>query len=102
MKLTLVRYKTKPEKTQENAQLIEKVFQELSATTPAGVRYVALALDDGMFVHFSAVESEGGANPIPRLAAFQAFQSGIKERCIEPPRVSQATVVGDFRMLGPR
>lgn len=101
MKLTLVRYKTKPEVVQENTRLIEKVFQELSATSPAGVRYVALSLGDGTFVHFSAVE-DGGANPIPRLAAFQTFQSGIKERCIEPPQVSEATVVGDYRMLGPR
>ncbi|HEX9811468.1 MAG TPA: hypothetical protein VGA88_05200 [Burkholderiales bacterium] len=101
MKFTLVRYKIKPDAVQENARLIEKVFQELAATSPAGVRYVALALDDGTFVHFSAIEDDG-ANPIPRLAAFQTFQSGIKERCIEPPRVSVATVVGDFRMLGPR
>lgn len=101
MKLTLVRYKTKPEAVQENARLIEKVFQELSATSPPGVRYVSLSLGDGTFVHFSAVE-ESGPNPIPQLAAFKAFQSSIKERCIEPPNVSEATIVGDYRMLGPR
>jgi radical SAM superfamily enzyme with C-terminal helix-hairpin-helix motif len=101
MKLTLVRYKTKPEAVQDNARLIEKVFQELSAKSPAGIRYVSLSLGDGNFVHFSAVEN-GEPNPIPKLAAFQTFQSGIKERCIEPPKVSEATVVGDYRMLGPR
>jgi hypothetical protein len=101
MKLTLVRYKTKPESVQENAGLIEKVFQELSAASPPGVRYVSLSLGDGAFVHFSVVE-DGGPNPIPQLAAFQTFQSGIKERCIEPPKVSEATIVGDYRMLGPR
>lgn len=98
MTLTLVRYKTRPDATQENARLIEKVFQELAATSPAGVRYVSLSLSDGTFVHLSAVDS-GSANPIPQLAAFQAFQAGIKERCIESPKVGEATVVGDFRML---
>jgi len=101
MKLTYVRYKTKPEAVQENARLIEKVFRELTATSPAGVRYVSLSLGDGTFVHFSVVEGDG-PNPVPQLAAFKTFQSGIKDRCIEPPTVSEATIVGDYRMLGSR
>lgn len=101
MKLRLVRYKTKPDAVQENVRLIEKVFQELATKSPPGVRYVSLSLGDGTFVHLSTVEG-GGANPIPQLAAFQAFQNGIKERCIEPPQASEATIVGDFRMLEPR
>ena len=101
MKLTHVRYKTKPEAIEENAGLIKKVFQELSAASPPGVHYMSLSLGDGTFVHFSAVEGDG-PNPIPQLAAFKTFQSGIKERCVEPPKVSEATVVGDYRMLGSR
>jgi len=38
MKQTLVRYKIKPEETQENVRLIERVFQELTAKGPEGVR----------------------------------------------------------------
>src|SRR5258708_35960518 len=53
MKRTVVRYKTKPEKAEENARLIEKVFQELRAKAPNGVRYLALKLADGSFIHFS-------------------------------------------------
>ena len=33
------------------------------------------------------------------LAAFKAFQSGIRERCIEPPQPGGATIVGNYRML---
>jgi hypothetical protein len=33
------------------------------------------------------------------LAAFKAFQSGIRERCIEPPQAGGATIVGNYRML---
>jgi hypothetical protein len=54
MKQTLVRYKTKPERAQENAQLIAQVFAELKAKAPGGVRYLCLKLDDGTFVHFAA------------------------------------------------
>ena len=100
MKGTLVRYKTRPEMAQENERLIEKVFQELQAKSPKGVRYLALKLSDGTFVHFSMVESNDGANPIPGLEAFRAFQTGIKESCIEPPQAGEATIVGNYGMLG--
>ena len=99
MKRTLVRYKTKPERAQENARLIEQVFKELKAKAPDGVRYLCLKLDDGTFVHFSTVESTDGAHPITSLEAFRAFQSGIKERCMEPPQSGDATIVGNYRMV---
>ena len=31
--------------------------------------------------------------------AFAAFQSGIRERCAEPPLAKGATIVGNYRML---
>jgi hypothetical protein len=99
MKQTLVRYKTKPERVQENAQLIARVFAELKAKSPDGVRYLCLGLDDGSFVHFAAVESTDGAHPITSLDAFRAFQSGIKERCMELPQAGDATIVGNYRMV---
>jgi radical SAM superfamily enzyme with C-terminal helix-hairpin-helix motif len=98
MKRTLVRYKTKPEQAEENARLIGKVFQELQATSPDGVRYLVLRLGDGTFLHF--VETADGTSPIPALEAFRSFQSGIKERCIDPPQSGDATIVGNYRMLG--
>ena len=98
MKRTLVRYKTTPEQADENARLVGKVFEELQAKSPDGVRYLVLQLDDGTFVHF--VETADGASPIPALEAFRSFQSGIKERCIEPPRSGDAAIVGNYRMLG--
>lgn len=100
MKRTLVRYKIKPEQVQENARLIKLVFQELKAKSPDGARYMVLQLDDGTFVHFATVESTDGAHPITSLEAFRAFQSGIKERCMELPRSGDATMVGNYRMVG--
>jgi len=36
---------------------------------------------------------------IPGLSAFKAFQSGIRERCAEPPLAQAVTIVGNYRML---
>jgi hypothetical protein len=99
MKRTLIRYKTRPESADRNAELIAGVFEELKAARPAGVRYLSLRLDDDSFVHFVETEA-GSADAIPKLAAFQAFQSGIRERCVEPPLAGGVTIVGNYRMLG--
>jgi hypothetical protein len=74
------------------------VFQELREQSPPDIRYLALKLNDGTFVHLVCVEDD--ANPISALAAFRAFQSGIAERCVEQPQAAEATVVGNYRMLG--
>ena len=51
------------------------------------------------FHEVSIAETKDGASPIPRLDAFRSFQSGLKERCIEPPQQTEATIVGDYQML---
>jgi hypothetical protein len=100
MKRTLVRYQAKPERVRENERLIESVFQELHAKSPDDVRYLALKLGDGTFVHFSMVEGSDAGNPIVALDAFRSFQSGVKERCIEPAQFGDVTIIGNYRMLG--
>jgi len=100
MKRTVVRYKAKPEMVQENQRLIEKVFEELRAKSPDGVRYLALRLGDGTFVHFSIAADGDTATPLHKIEAFQAFQSKVRERCAEAPQSSEATIVGYYRMLG--
>ncbi len=98
MKRTLIRYKTKPDMADGNAALITRVFEELKAVKPEGVRYLSLRLDDDTFVHFVESDSDS-ASALPGLAAFKAFQSGIRERCIEPPQPGSVTIVGNYRML---
>jgi hypothetical protein len=98
MKRTLIRYRTKPELADKNAELIAAVFAELKATKPEGLRYLSLRLDDDTFVHLVESESDAGS-ALPTMAAFKAFQSGIRERCIEPPQPGGATIVGNYRML---
>jgi hypothetical protein len=85
--------------TGKNAELVASVFEELKAAKPEGLRYLTLRLDDGTFVHFVETEAEDGASALTKLAAFQAFQSGVRERCVEPPVFGGATIVGNYRML---
>ena len=98
MRRTVIRYRTKPDMADRNAELIAAVFAELKAAQPQGLRYMSLRLEDDTFIH--VVETaDDGASPLPKLPAFAAFQSGIRERCVEPPVPKGATVVGNYRML---
>jgi hypothetical protein len=99
MKHHLIRYKTKPELAAENERLVKAVFQELRDKSPEGVRYMTWRSGDGTFVHLVEMETEDRAGLITGLAAFETFQSGIRDRCIEPPHRDVMTVVGNYRML---
>ena len=96
MSVTMVRYTTKPEHADENAALVEKVYAELNADRPDGLRYATFRLADGVsFVHLAIVE---GANPLFDVAAFKEFTADIASRCVEPPVNVEATVVASFRL----
>ena len=99
MKRTVIRYKTKPEAADKNAELVAAVFAELKAAQPEGVRYLSLRLEDDTFIHFVESATDDGSSALPKLAAFGAFQSGLRERCAEPPLPRGATIVGNYRML---
>src|SRR5437660_11015401 len=87
MKRTLIRYKTKPELADRNAELVAAVFAELKAAAPDGVRYLTLRLEDDTFIHLVEAAAEDGWSPIPKLKAFETFQDGIRDRCGESPMV---------------
>src|SRR3954453_10389592 len=99
MRRTLIRYKARPELADRNAELVSAVFAELKAAGPDGVRYLTLRLEDDTFIHLVEAAAEDGSSPIPKLKAFQAFQDGVRDRCVEPPMPRGATIVGNYRML---
>jgi hypothetical protein len=100
MKRTLIRYKAKPERADENEALIRNVFKELHEKAPeGGTRYAVLRLADGSFVHIVQSEAGEGAFSIPSLAAFKEFQSTIRDRIAEGPVQNEVTIIGNYRML---
>ena len=91
----MVRYTTRPERADENEQLIRAVFAELAERQPAGFWYRAVRLDDGVtFVHVALLPEDG--NPLSGIAAFGEFVSGIGQRCVEGPIAAEGTVIGSF------
>jgi hypothetical protein len=98
MGVTVVRYTTKPDRADENQALIEKVFAELAAERPVGLRYMTFRLADGVtFVHVASVETDDGANPLTTTPAFGAFAREVADRCEVGPLAMEATVVGSYQ-----
>jgi hypothetical protein len=94
----VIRYKTTPETADDNERLVRAVYAELAAKSPEGFRYATFRLDDGVsFVHVAVLDGE--ENPLNTSAAFGAFQSGLKDRCVEGPVPADASVVGSYRLL---
>jgi hypothetical protein len=100
MRKIIVRYKVKPDRAEENMQLIEKVFAELAETTPEGLRYASFSGEDGIsFIHFASIETDDGANPLDESPVFKAFQEGIRDRCEVPPEVVQLNEIGSYQFF---
>jgi hypothetical protein len=81
MKGTLVRYRAKPERADENQRLSVAVFEELKDKAPAGLRYAVFRLPDDTFVHIAM--SDDGAPALSSFESFRAFEMEIRERCAE-------------------
>jgi len=100
MKRMMVQYKVKPEKAAENQEFIERVFAELNANAPAGVRYITFKSSDGVsFTHLVSLETETGENPLDQSPAFQAFQAGLGERFDVQPTFTTLEEVGSYQVF---
>ena len=98
MSQSIIRYRTKPDQADANAELVRAVYAELHRTRPDGFRYTTLRLDDQVtFVHIT--QSERDPSPILEIKAFGEFQAGIRDRCDEPPVAQAFTEVGSYRFL---
>jgi len=86
MRTALIRYRVKPGRAEENAELVRAVYSELAERKPPAFRYATFR-DGDTFTHVAFGES-----PLQRLAAFARFQEGLQERCEEPPHVVREAV----------
>jgi hypothetical protein len=92
----MVRYRAKPDRVAENEELVREVYAELDRVRPDGFNYATYKLDDGVsFVHLAMHEDDD--NPLARIEAFGRFQSGVGDRCDDPPVVTELEEVGSFR-----
>jgi hypothetical protein len=98
MPQSIIRYRTKPDQAEVNAELVRAVYAELHRARPDGFRYTTLRLDDQVtFVHI--VQSERDPSPILAVKAFGEFQADIRDRCDEPPVQQAFSEVGSYRFF---
>jgi hypothetical protein len=94
----LIRYRTKPDKADANAKLVEAVYADLHRTRPDGVSYATFRLSDQVtFVHVVQVRQE--PSPLLAVKAFGEFQAGIADRVDQPPVTEELTEVGSYRFF---
>jgi hypothetical protein len=99
MGATVVRYRTKAERADENQTLIEAVFADLDERRPDGFTYKVFRLEDGVsFIHV-VIEHDDVEQPdsLQEVPAFAAFVATIEERCDVLPEAMAATIVGGYR-----
>ncbi len=93
---TVVRYRVRPDRGDENEASVRAVFAELHRTRPPDIEYATYRLEDGVsFLHVAREASEA----LRALGAFRAFQAGIPDRVEEPPAFASATLLGEYRAL---
>jgi hypothetical protein len=99
MKLTIVRYRVKPERVAENEELVREVYRDLAEHPVDGLRYGTFRSAEGDFVHLAWVDPQLASNPLSEVPAFQRFAEHINERAEQPPVAVQLDEVGSFQFL---
>jgi hypothetical protein len=94
--IVLVRYSVAAGREERNAALVRAVYEELGAAQPDGFHYATLR-EGASFMHLAV--NEAGRSPLPDLAAFKAFQAGLRERCVAGPDFARPELVGSHRLL---
>jgi quinol monooxygenase YgiN len=100
MKTLMIRYRTKKDQADENAELVHAVFDELRKRKPAGLRYATFRLDDGVtFVHIATMETPDAGDKLTGSASFKAFQKNLGARCVEGPQPVELHSVDSYAMF---
>ena len=86
MSSSMIRYKVRPDRADENEALVKAVYEQLGRERPEGLRYATYKLADGVsFVHMAFYETEEAHEILTSLPAFRNFQAAIKDRCEKSP-----------------
>jgi len=97
MSATIVSYTVKSGREEENAALVQAVFEELASTTPDGFRYAVFqASDTGEFIHVYADEG-APSGTLQKLPSFQAFVADAEDRHAQTAAFKQYELVGAYR-----
>ena len=93
---SMVRYKVRPDRADENVALVQAVYAQLDRERPEGLHYATFRLPDGVSFMHVVVESDQPGRILNELEAFRAFTADIEGRCEEPPVATEITLVGSY------
>ena len=96
MASSMVRYKVRPDRADENVALVKAVYERLDRERPEGLHYATFRLPDGVSFMHVVVDSDQPGRILGELASFKAFQKDIEGRCEEPPVATEITLVGSY------
>lgn len=92
-RLTIVRYKVKPEFVAENEQLSHAVFDRVRRDRPEGIDYSLFKEADGQsFVHVFRNQREDDSDILTELPEFKAFSADMNARCESSPEITRLSV----------
>lgn len=93
---SMIRYKVRPDRADENESLVKAVYEQLARERPEGLHYATFRLPDGVSFMHIVIDSDQPGRILGELAAFKAFVGDIESRCDEPPVATELTLVGSF------
>jgi hypothetical protein len=91
---SMIRYKVRPDRADENETLVKAVYVQLARERPEGLHYATFKLPDGVSFMHVVFESDQPGRILNDVAAFKAFVKDIEDRCEEPPVATELTIVG--------
>jgi len=93
---SMVRYKVRPDRADENEALVRAVYEQLSREQPDGLHYATFRLPDGVSFMHIVFETDQPGRILAVIPAFKAFTAEIEGRCEEPPVPTELTLVGSY------
>lgn len=93
---SMIRYKVRPDRADENETLVRAVYEQLARERPEGLHYATFKLPDGVSFMHVVFQSDQPGRILNDVAAFKAFVAEIESRCEEPPVATELTVVGSY------
>ena len=95
---SIVRYKIRPDRADENVALVEAVYAQLNRQRPDGLHYATFRFPDGVSFMHVVIDSDQPGRILGEIAAFKAFAGDIESRCDEAPVATEVTLVGSYAM----
>lgn len=93
---SMIRYKVRADRADENETLVKAVYEQLARERPDGLHYTTFRLPDGVSFMHIVIETDQPGRILNEVAAFKAFVTDIESRCEEPPVATEMTIVGSY------